>query len=421
MRSFRPIHELKITPSQLSALTNAELPTYTLLVPLMHEARVVPHLVKNLFQLDYPAHKLDIKFIVELGDEETIAALEKEGVGVSSPDANAITIASHLVKVPQGSVLTKPRSCNYALGFARGAFTVIYDAEDHPEPDQLKKAFAAFMHSTLDAVCVQARLNFYNSRQNLLTRLFSLEYSFWFDFYLPGLNETSSPIPLGGTSNHFVTSYLRKIGTWDPYNVTEDADLGLRLFRYKFKTVVMNSHTFEEANSHMHNWLRQRTRWQKGYLLTFLVHTSNPYRFIQELGFKNALISTVTFGSSFFLPLFNPVLWFIFLLTLLEPIMPLPLLHIPPPIQYIALFNLIAGNLTYIIIHLVAAIHNRRYDLLLALLILPAYWLFISVATIRAMMQFMTNPFYWEKTHHGLHLTPVVETISAVSTSTADI
>lgn len=312
LKSFHPQRDLTITQSQVSAVSDAELPRYTILVPLMHEEKVIPHLVKSVMALDYPIEKLDIKFIVELGDTKTTNALKQEGIGQWGPDASVHKIATQLILVPKGTVLTKPRSCNYALAFARGAFTVIYDAEDNPEPDQLKKAYVGFLHSTLDTVCIQARLNFYNSKQNILTRLFSLEYGFWFDYYLPGLHEMVSPIPLGGTSNHFVTAYLKKVGTWDPYNVTEDADLGLRLFRYKFKTLVMNSHTLEEANGNLLSWIRQRTRWQKGYLLTFLVHTSHPKRFFSELGIKNALLSLVTFGSSFFLPLLNPLLWIIF-------------------------------------------------------------------------------------------------------------
>lgn len=401
MKSFNPQHDLTISEGQVKALTDTELPLYTILVPLMHEEKVIPHLVKNLLALEYPTEKLDIKFIVELGDTKTIEALKHEGVGLLGQDASVLKIATQLIQVPKGTVLTKPRSCNYALAYARGAFTVIYDAEDNPEPDQLKKAYAGFLHSTLDTVCIQARLNFYNSKQNILTRLFSLEYGFWFDYYLPGLHEMVSPIPLGGTSNHFVTAYLKKVGTWDPYNVTEDADLGLRLFRYKFKTLVMNSHTYEEANGNMLSWIRQRTRWQKGYLLTFLVHTSHPKRFFSELGVKNALLSMVTFGSSFFLPLLNPLLWIIFLLGLWGNGAQST---ISPWFGYIALFNLLVGNMTYIIIHFVAAHENKRHDLLPFVLLLPVYWLGISIATIRAIWQFGANPFYWEKTKHWLHL-----------------
>lgn len=404
LKSLHPHRELAVSEEQISHVTSSELPHYTILVPLMHEEKVIPHLVRSLLALDYPAEKLDIKFIVELGDDQTIRALQHEGVGASGPDASVLKIAAQLVRVPKGSVLTKPRSCNYALAYARGTFTVIYDAEDNPEPDQLKKAYTGFLHSTLDTVCIQARLNFYNSRQNILTRLFALEYGFWFDYYLPGLHETVSPIPLGGTSNHFVTAYLKHVGTWDPYNVTEDADLGLRLFRYKFKTLVMNSYTYEEANANIFSWIKQRTRWQKGYLLTFLVHTSHPRRFLKELGVKNALFSIVTFGSSFFLPLLNPLLWVMFFLTMGDQRIFGGI--IPAWFGYVTFFNLLVGNLTYIIVHLVAAGEQKRWDLLPFVFLLPLYWFGISIATIRAIWQFGSNPFYWEKTKHGLHLPP---------------
>lgn len=403
LKSFRPFKSLKISQRKIKNVIDDELPVYTLLVPLKDEAKIVPNIVKNILKIDYPYDKLDIKFITEVTDDKTISALEKEGVGVSSVNASILTTASQLVKVPIGAISTKPRSTNYALGFARGSYTVIYDAEDNPEPTQLKKAYLGFMESKLDTICIQARLNFYNSRQNILTRLFSLEYGFWFDYYLPGLQEVASPIPLGGTSNHFITNYLKKVGTWDPYNVTEDADLGLRIYRYNYKTSIINSYTLEEANSRLGNWIKQRTRWQKGFLLTFLVHTAKPLVLLRELGLKKFVLSTFTFGSSFFLPFFNPILWFIFLISLTTL---LPTYKISTPNAFfglIALFNLIVGNLTYVIIHIISAIKNKKVNLVPFALLLPIYWMILSLATYRAAWQFITKPFYWEKTKHGLN------------------
>jgi hypothetical protein len=312
-RSLNPTKVHTVTQEELKNLSDRELPLYTVMIPLKNEAVMVPNIVKNIFTLDYPPEKLDIKFICEVTDTETVEALRKEGVGQASKDASVEGVAADLVLVPINIVSTKPRSCNYAFSYARGMFAVIYDAEDRPDPDQLRKVVADFQSASLDTVCIQARLNFYNVQQNILTKFFSLEYSFWFDFFLPGSQEAGSAITLGGTSNHFISDALRKVGMWDPHNVTEDADLGLRLYRHEWQTGVVNSYTLEEANSQMINWLHQRTRWQKGFLLTFLVHAAHPGESIKKMGLFKFLKSLFAVSSNFFLPLLNPVLWVIFI------------------------------------------------------------------------------------------------------------
>lgn len=375
-------------------------PIYTILVPLRHESAVLPDLLHALQWLDYPPERLDFKFIVDADDQETIQALQQHGIGVTKDVASIQSITQQLIIVPKGSVATKPRACNYALAFARGTYTVIFDAEDRPEPDQLRKAYATFLASSLDTICVQAELGFYNERQNLLTKLFSLEYAFWFRYYLPGLELVHSPIPLGGTSNHFITSVLRKIGTWDPYNVTEDADLGLRISRYHFRTGMCPSVTYEEANSNLGNWIRQRTRWQKGFLLTFIVHIRNPMLIIRQLGFYKFLLAVLSFGGTFFLPFFNPLLWIVFIISFTPVFQSFPKILL---LRYIAVINLVLGNGTYFIVHAHTCIRTKKYYLLPASILLPFYWLLISIATYRATIQFIFNPYYWEKTKHGLN------------------
>jgi len=402
IKSFRSKIQLNVSNHEISQIDTDNLPIYTILVPLRNEVDMVPSIVDGIFAIDYPLDKLDIKFICDVDDQSTIAALEAYGIGVPSESLTKYSFTTQLVKVPLTGMSSKPRACDYALGFSRGQLTVIFDAEDKPDKDQLKKVYLGFLKSPLDIMCIQARLNFYNSRQNLLTRFFSLEYGFWFDYYLPGLQDTGSPIPLGGTSNHFVTQYLKRSGTWDPFNVTEDADLGFRIFRYKMRTSMVNSYTQEEANSRIISWIRQRTRWQKGYLLTFLIHTSRPKELIRDLGIRKSLQAIMIFGGNFFLPLFNPVLWVIFLVGIIPQNSFVQMPQVPLPIYLIGLFNLIVGNVTFITIHLIAAFKSKRYDLAVVSLFLPFYWMLLSLATFRAAYQFATNPFYWEKTKHGL-------------------
>ncbi len=401
-RSFQPTHLIQVKEEEINSITDDELPIYTILVPLKNEAAMVPQLVKYLFALNYPREKLDIKFITEVNDTTTIAALHAHGIGQHENDATPEALMAEHVKVPIAELSTKPRSCNYALSFARGSFIVIYDAEDRPDPDQLKKAIAAFRRSALTTVCVQARLNFYNTKRNILTRLFSLEYGFWYDFYLPGSQEVGGAIPLGGTSNHFPTKYLKGIGGWDPYNVTEDADLGVRIYDYGLITALVNSYTLEEANSLLGNWIRQRTRWEKGFFITFLVHAAHPIKAIKSVGLKRYASGLFTVGSNFFLPLFNPLLWCMFAASFL----PFStFLSVPIPtllFRYIGIFNLIIGNLSQMIVHAVVAVKRRQLYLLPYIPLLPIYWLFISVACYRALWQFVRSPYRWEKTRHAL-------------------
>lgn len=401
-RSFKPTKLINLSPEEVGHLTDEELPKYTVLLPVKNEAVIIPQLVKSILELDYPRDKLDIKFVCEVTDTSTIEALNAAGVGVSGTDATVVSVVTDIIKVPVAALSTKPRSCNYAAQFAIGDYIVIYDAEDKPDKDQLKKAFLAFKKSPLDTVCVQARLNFYNYSFNTLTRLFSLEYSFWYDFFLPGNQEMNSAITLGGTSNHFATPYLKKIGYWDPYNVTEDADLGLRIFRYRLHTTVFNSYTLEEANSQLGNWLRQRTRWQKGFLMTLLVNLRHPVKTTREIGLWRYAQSLFSVASNFFLPFFNPVLWVMFAASFLPFSTPFGIAVPTLLVRYIGFFNLIVGNLTYLFVNTIVVIKKKQLSLLPYVLLLPAYWMLLSIACLRAAWQFVYDPYRWEKTRHGL-------------------
>ncbi|MGO9133915.1 MAG: glycosyltransferase family 2 protein, partial [Methylovirgula sp.] len=243
------------------ALRDEELPVFTILVPMFREGRVLPALAQSLRDLDYPLGKLDIKIVLEASDHETIEVARTLGLeGIFE-----------IIRVPTSQPQTKPKACNFALRFARGEILVVYDAEDRPEPDQLRKVVAAFRMAPPDVACLQARLNYYNANENWLTRMFALDYALWFDQLLPGLEKLNVPIPLGGTSNHFKIDVLRELHAWDPFNVTEDADLGIRLTQKGYRVAVVDSTTYEEASCQASNWIRQRSRWIKGYMQTFLV------------------------------------------------------------------------------------------------------------------------------------------------------
>jgi len=265
--------EMRITRREIDALDDESLPIYTILLPVYKEATIVDKIVSSILSLDYPRDKLDVLLLLEEDDDETRGALE----GVTLPECVRPFI------VPPGYPKTKPRACEHGLVAARGEYLVIYDAEDRPEYDQLKKAVVAFRKLPERVMCLQAKLNYYNPRQNWLTKWFTLEYTTWFDLFLPGLNRLKVPIPLGGTSNHFKTKPLREVGGWDPFNVAEDCDLGMRLHSAGYRTMVLDSTTWEEANCQVGNWIRQRSRWVKGYIQTHLVHTRERMRGLRIL------------------------------------------------------------------------------------------------------------------------------------------
>lgn len=386
--------DISVSPAEIAALNDAELPVYTVLVPMYHEREVLPILVDSMRKLDYPRAKLDVKLVLEANDQETIDAAK--ALGAES--------LFEIIRVPHSQPKTKPKACNYALRFARGEYTVVFDAEDIPEPDQLKKVVAIFRRSPPEVACVQARLNYFNRDDNFLTRMFTLEYSQWFDYLLPGLHELNIPIPLGGTSNHFRTAKLIELGAWDPYNVTEDADLGVRLSQAGCRVAVVNSTTFEEANGVLKSWINQRSRWIKGYMQTWLVHMRRPVQLYRRLGLVGFLGFQMFIGFPPLTALINPLLWLAFIVSLFAGSERVALLF-PGPVLFMALFNLLVGNAMYVYFNTVAAAKRHYYALVPWGFLAPAYWVLHSIAGYKAFGQLLFNPHYWEKTPHGTSAT----------------
>jgi len=383
--------EMSITPEHLAALADEALPLYSILVPAYKEPESMPYLVKALDELDYPAEKKDVQLLLEADDADTLAAVEK----LSLPQGFRVTL------IPPSEPRTKPKACNIGLARARGEYLVIYDAEDHPEPDQLKKAVAAFDRLAPYTVCLQSKLNFYNPRQNLLTRWFTAEYCSWFDLALPGLSAVGAVIPLGGTSNHFVTEKLREMLGWDAYNVTEDCDLGVRIYRKGYRSCMLNTTTWEEACSSPRFWIRQRTRWLKGYIQTYFVHMRNPFRLFRDLGPGGFLHFQILIGGVVLSFLINPLYWILAILWFSLRLEALEALF-PGMVFAMGALCLFVGNFIFIYTGAVACYRRGYYDLVKHALLTPFYWVLMSVSSWRAFLQFFSKPFYWEKTRHGL-------------------
>lgn len=374
-------------------LQQDNLPIYSIFVPLFQEKEVtLRHLFFNLSKIDYPKHKLDIKILLEQDDLETIAILKE------------LKVPSYFefLYIPLGIPRTKAKACNYGLQFARGEYLTLYDAEDKPDPLQLRIALDTFTkYKDENLAVVQSRLNFYNSYDNWLTTMFAIEYTYWFDLLLPALEFLNTPIPLGGTSNHFKTQILRDINAWDPYNVAEDADIGIRIHRLGYTSRVIDSTTYEEANCKLGNWIKQRTRWIKGYMQTYLVHMHNPYKLWRSLGTSGFIGFHLFIGGTILTNLCNIVLWFVFFLSLIVSSSTVSYLF-PANILYLAQINFIAGSLCVIILNTLGVLRRKKYKMLLFTLTSPIYWLFMSIASYRAIYQLVFKPSHWEKTEHGI-------------------
>jgi cellulose synthase/poly-beta-1,6-N-acetylglucosamine synthase-like glycosyltransferase len=380
-----------VSDEEAAALLDAELPTYSVLVPLYREAAVVPQLIANLAALDYPAEKLEILLLLEEDDEET----RRAAIAAKPPETMTF------LTVPKGVPQTKPKACNVGLFFAKGDLLVIYDAEDRPEPDQLRKAAAAFARGGDDLVCVQAALSYFNATENALTRMFTLEYSFWFDDMLPGLEALGLPIPLGGTSNHFRTNELRRLGGWDPFNVTEDADLGVRAAALGKRVGVLASTTYEEANNAYRNFVRQRSRWIKGYLQTSLVFLRHPIDLVRAIGWRQSLgfLLLITGTPLSFLAV--PPLYSLLVVSLILP--PARLApYFPGWVLWASLADLLVGNALMVYVSMMGVFTRRLNRLAPWALLNPLYWLLHAAGAYKALFQLVFRPHYWEKTIHGL-------------------
>lgn len=399
----------RVTEKEMLSIQEKELPIYTILIPVFHEKEVLAQNLKNMYNLNYPKDKLDIKILMEEKDEETIneaktlglfGSPQKKVEGIPSSEYSEFLKLFDPIIIPSAEITTKPRACNYGLLRAKGEFCVIYDAEDKPDPEQLRKAVAAFHHSNDNLACLQSKLNFFNANENTLTKWFSIEYASWFEFYLQGLDYFNAPIPLGGTSNHFRKRSLDELGRWDPYNVTEDADIGIRLARRGMKTEMIDSYTYEEAALNVKSWIRQRSRWYKGHLQTYLVHMRYPRKLLKDLGTKQFLKFQLTFGSSIFMPIINPFLWMLMASGFILPLTFFGLL--PSYVQWICLFNLIVGNISYLLLYVIACAKLKKYRSVPLAILMPFYWALLSIASWRGLIQLIRKPFYWDKTSHGV-------------------
>jgi cellulose synthase/poly-beta-1,6-N-acetylglucosamine synthase-like glycosyltransferase len=377
-------------PDRISRRRDDQLPVYTIICPLYREANVIGELVAAIRALDYPIEKLDVKFVLEADDRDTRRALARLELG---PPFEIIT-------APPIGPRTKPKALNAALAFAHGSYTVVYDAEDVPEPDQLRRALDVFDASDGRLACVQASLTIDNTGDSWLARMFTAGYAGQFDALLPGLAALQLPLPLGGSSNHFRTAALRRVGGWDPYNVTEDADLGIRLNRFGYRSTALSSATYEEAPAHFGPGLRQRTRWYKGWMQTWLVHMRRPVRLARELTPLGALAFQLFLACNVFAALIHPLFMAGLCYSLLAASSPRAVGAMNAAPIFVATF--LGGYISTIAIDVIGLTRRKLAAHAWVLVLTPIYWFLLSLAAWRALFQLAYDPQRWEKTEHGL-------------------
>ncbi|MGH1573935.1 glycosyltransferase family 2 protein [Methylobacterium sp. P31] len=381
-----------VAPEAAVPLADPDLPVYTVLVPLHREAAVVPDLLKALAALDFPPAKLDIKFLIEADDPETGAALAR------------VTLPARfeIITMPPGGPRTKPRALNAALPLARGALLTVYDAEDTPDPGQLRLAASLFARRPESTACLQGRLVIDNAGDSRLARAFALEYAGLFDVLNPALARCGLPVPLGGTSMHLRTRVLRALGGWDAYNVTEDADLGIRLALAGYTVGDLPSATIEEAPARIGPWLAQRTRWLKGLVQTSLTHGRRPLANARRLGGLEALCAVALVPGTVASALAYPV-------CLVSAVWAFLVLDIPAAPAFLdnlsmgLAITLFGVGLVALTLPALPGCARRGWsDLAQSVPLMPVYFLLVSVAAWLALIELVRAPERWNKTQHGL-------------------
>ncbi|MGD1926510.1 MAG: glycosyltransferase family 2 protein [Paracoccaceae bacterium] len=367
------------------------LPKISLLIPLYREAGMISTIVAALGRLDYPRELLDVKLLLEENDDATRLAA----------DLAELPPWVQVLAVPDGRPRTKPRAMNAALDFCDGEVIGILDAEDRPDPGQLLSVAEHLRRAPPQIACVQCQLAYFNATENWITRCFQIEYAIWFDVLLRGFQRLGLPIPLGGTSVYFRRSALMDLNGWDAHNVTEDADLGMRLARRGLRCDVLKTVTWEEANCRPLPWIRQRSRWLKGYMMTWLSHMRSPAQLWRDLGPGGFVGLNILFLGGAVTYLALPVFWIAVLIALINGA---PILLDPMPgwARTPLAMSLIAGQVVMLGCATLALWRRKTLGLLWVLPTLPIYWTLGAAAAWKAVIELIVAPYYWDKTRHGI-------------------
>ncbi|MEM1377297.1 MAG: glycosyltransferase family 2 protein [Pseudomonadota bacterium] len=377
-----------LAPIQPCAVSR--LPKYSVIVALRDEANLASSLVTNLKELRWPTSKLQVLLVCEADDASTISALEKQ----------PLPAHFEIIRVPVAEPRTKPKALSYALHYVDGDYLTVYDAEDEPHPHQLIEAYQRFEELDGSVACLQAPLLTTNETESNVAALFHLEYSGLFRGLLPWIERAGAPLLLGGTSNHFRTDAIRHVGGWDPYNVTEDADIGLRLWRFGYRSGMITRPTLEPGPSHLAVWVRQRTRWFKGWLQTVFVHTKDIGAFVKAGGFVATAITLMLLIGTVFSALLHPVMLVAAVWALVGLLMSTSASLASMIIAWVDWSTILVSYIAFAALCWRGTFPDQRKRIGWRIFLIPVYWLGFSYAAWRAVRQLTTDPFLWEKTPH---------------------
>jgi cellulose synthase/poly-beta-1,6-N-acetylglucosamine synthase-like glycosyltransferase len=401
----------------ISDLDDPDLPFYTVLIPMYKEANVVSAHIRSMRALSYPQDKLEVIHLLEADDDSTREALDRE-------DLSGIF---RRCEIPNVGPQTKPKALNYGLAVARGECVCVFDAEDKPEPDQLLKAAALFRASP-EHVIAQAELRFVEGKK-WYNWFYRTDYGVHFTEMLRGLTKLGLTFPLGGTSNHFRVSELRElaispkkldrgmeglVNSWDPYNVTEDADLGAGAARAGWKVIRLDSFTEEESPNHL--WGKggaafQRRRWLKGYLETALVHTRHPITSARQMGVRDYLSYMLMMIGTPLTLLLNVPFWGLTIAYIATRSVSIQQLF-PVTVYYIGLSVMVFGFMGLFYQSLITCCRSSDWKAVPMMFLLPVWWAFNSIVACMTFYEWL-NPatrYHWNKTDHGHATEEVVNT-----------
>jgi cellulose synthase/poly-beta-1,6-N-acetylglucosamine synthase-like glycosyltransferase len=378
------------SPEEIGSLSPAELPVITVLIPLYKEREIIPQLFRRISEFDYPVEKLDIIFILESTDQETISAFL-----TAQPPAHFKALLS-----PNVTPKTKPKALNVAFTKSKGEILVIFDAEILPDVDQLKKAYITFKQHP-EAKYLHGRMNVYNADFNWITHLYDAEFAYFYDYYLPGIVRMGVPIPLSGHSTYFRREVIEKVGGWDSYNIAEDCDIGIRIYRHGFKSgMMLDSFSWEQSTTTIPRWLRQRTRWEQGFIQTSLVHLRFPLLLKTELGsWRNFFWFLYLVPGNVILNILHIFHWGLFFLWIFTHAAFIEFLF-PLSTIYFSMLTFIGGNYVLLMFHMLGLYSRRHYTGVKYALGSLVYWIMLGLATFRAAILFFFRPFSWDKTPH---------------------
>ncbi|MEN9328460.1 MAG: hypothetical protein RI947_1268 [Candidatus Parcubacteria bacterium] len=359
---------------------------FTALVPARNEEFVIADTIKAISRIDYPEHLKETFIICQNNDTATIRAVNKAISDLKKDNIKLITFS--------GEPVNKPRALNMGLRYANKDTVVIFDAEDEPHKDIYKIANTVFIRDRADVL--QSGVQLMNFQSRWFSMLNVLEYYFWFKSALHYFSRIGL-VPLGGNTVFFKSNWLHYVQGWDETCLTEDADIGIRLSLAgaNMRIIYDEAHTTrEETPSTLHDFIRQRARWNQGFLqILFRGQWLKFPKMSQKL-----LAFYILFWSQtqVFIFLYMPISFLLFM-SLKIPVWITIITMLPLYCMLLQLLTQVIGLYEF------TRDYKLRYPLTSSLQIMLTYFpyqLVMGYSALRATSRFIFNNNNWDKTLH---------------------